>query len=214
MKITWSSRAALLFIAAVFLLPLVLAWLMYNKTIDFQPASTRNLGELVQPPVAVNWDGIVLAPWPGREDHGTQGSSVTEALNGHWVVLHVVPDLCQAPCIEAIRQLHQVYRASGRHQARIRIALLLNESAPSGAAWRPEAFSIAFRLLEYPRNGLRETLDRIAGMRSSPVESSGSTYLIDPLGNIMMFYEAGSDPNHLNKDLKRLLTWSKLDEQS
>jgi hypothetical protein len=41
----------------------------------------------------------------------------------------------------------------------------------------------------------------------------GSLYLLDPLGNIMMFYAAGFDPNDLKKDLKRLLTWSKLDEQ-
>jgi hypothetical protein len=40
----------------------------------------------------------------------------------------------------------------------------------------------------------------------------GSLYLLDPLGNIMLFYAAGFDPNDLKKDLKRLLTWSKLDE--
>jgi hypothetical protein len=40
-----------------------------------------------------------------------------------------------------------------------------------------------------------------------------SAYLIDTLGNIMMAYEAGADPNHLRHDVKRLLTWSKLDEQ-
>ena len=44
--------------------------------------------------------------------------------------------------------------------------------------------------------------------------ASGSTYLIDPLGNIMLFYAAGYDPNDLKSDLQRLLTWSKLDEQS
>jgi cytochrome oxidase Cu insertion factor (SCO1/SenC/PrrC family) len=38
-------------------------------------------------------------------------------------------------------------------------------------------------------------------------------YLIDPLGNIMMYYAADADPNHIRQDLKRLLTWSKLDEQ-
>jgi len=28
-----------------------------------------------------------------------------------------------------------------------------------------------------------------------------------------MYYAADADPNHIRKDLKRLLTWSKLDEQ-
>jgi hypothetical protein len=43
--------------------------------------------------------------------------------------------------------------------------------------------------------------------------TKGDIYLIDPLGNIMMYYAADADPNHIRKDLKRLLTWSKLDEQ-
>ena len=47
-------------------------------------------------------------------------------------------------------------------------------------------------------------------MNGGQVENS--VYLIDPLGNIMLFYAAGFDPNDLKKDLKRLLTWSKLDE--
>ena len=50
-------------------------------------------------------------------------------------------------------------------------------------------------------------------MKSIPQAGEGSTYLIDPLGNIMMSYAAGFDPNDLKRDLKRLLTWSKLDEQ-
>jgi cytochrome oxidase Cu insertion factor (SCO1/SenC/PrrC family) len=44
-------------------------------------------------------------------------------------------------------------------------------------------------------------------------KGKGRVYLIDPLGNIMMAYESGADPNHIRQDLKRLLTWSKLDEQ-
>jgi glutathione peroxidase-family protein len=40
-----------------------------------------------------------------------------------------------------------------------------------------------------------------------------TAYLIDTLGNIIMVYEAGAGPNHLRQDVKRLLTWSKLDEQ-
>ena len=39
--------------------PLVLAWLMYNGAIDFKPASTRNLGNLVQSPQPVSWAGLV-----------------------------------------------------------------------------------------------------------------------------------------------------------
>jgi hypothetical protein len=42
--------------------------------------------------------------------------------------------------------------------------------------------------------------------------STGSRFLIDPMGNIMMLYAAGFDPNDLKKDLKRLLKWSQQDK--
>ncbi len=42
---------------------------------------------------------------------------------------------------------------------------------------------------------------------------SDGIYLIDPPGNIMMYYTADADANHIRQDLKRLSTWSKLDEQ-
>ena len=62
-----------------------------------------------------------------------------------------------------------------------------------------------FHLISDPSGKLGARLEQAAG-------GKGSTYLIDPLGNIMMYYEAGADPNYLKQDLKRLLTWSKLDK--
>jgi hypothetical protein len=61
---------------------------------------------------------------------------------------------------------------------------------------------------------LWKALEQVAGQIDPPAPVQGSTYLIDPLGNIILFYAAEYDPNDLKKDLKRLLTWSKLDDQS
>jgi hypothetical protein len=106
-----------------------------------------------------------------------------------------------------------VHRASGRNQGRIRIALLLeNDSAPDTAA-ALKAIYPTFQLIANPGRELWNPLEEISQASLMPQPASGGTYLIDPLGNIMMYYAAGSDPNFLKKDLKRLLTWSKLDEQ-
>jgi hypothetical protein len=37
-------------------------------------------------------------------------------------------------------------------------------------------------------------------------------FVLDPAGNVILAYAAGFDPNHVNRDLKRLLTWSAQDE--
>jgi hypothetical protein len=111
--------------------------------------------------------------------------------------------------MEAIVGLRQVHRAAGRNQSRIRVALL-HDGREAG---RLQQLYDAFYLLESPGGELWRTLDSVASAAQPPARASGGSYLVDPLGNIMMFYAPGSDPNDLSRDLKRLLTWSKLDHQ-
>jgi hypothetical protein len=198
MKKRLSPRVALLIIAAMFILPLALAWLMYTGSIGYRPASTRNLGNLVEPPLPMSWS--TLAPAAGEPE-----SEAEPALDGHWVVLRKIPVPCEADCISAVTVLRQIHRAAGRQQDRIRIALLLPDEPPPALADKLNGIYPQFLVLEDPTGQLRETLQRAA--------ADGSDYLIDPLGNIMMSYASGYDPNDLKRDLKRLLTWSKLDEQ-
>ena len=123
MKPKFSPRLALLVIAGMFLLPLVLAWLMYSGTIEFQPSSTRNFGRLVEPPLPISWDQVTLA---GPE--GLAGPAI--AFEEHWVVLQAIPADCPEVCEQALIGIRQVHRASGRHQPRIRLALLLPDRFP------------------------------------------------------------------------------------
>lgn len=199
-----SPRVSLLIIASLFLLPLILAWLMYSGTIDYQPATTRNLGQLVTPPRAVKLSALSALPATGPS---------LEDLDEHWVVLHVVAADCGKDCLDAVAGLRQVHRAAGRNQSRVRLLLLL--PPVHGQEFEEQLLAIypSFTLAADPDDNLEPVLDEIAKKAEPPSPTAGGTYLIDPIGNIMMHYSAGSDPNHLKKDLKRLLTWSKLDEQ-
>lgn len=196
-----SPRITLLVIAAMFLLPLLLAWFMYSGTIEYKPAATRNLGNLVKPPVPLTWTDTRLISADG-EPFGL----TSEVFEEHWVILYPVGNNCAQNCLDEITALRQIHRASGRHQSRILIALLMQE--PENREMRDmldEIYS-SFYLLEDASGKTAEVLDQAA-------TADSAVYLIDPLGNIMMTYDSGSDPNHLKQDLKRLLTWSKLDEQ-
>jgi hypothetical protein len=194
-----SPRVALVVISSVFILPLVLAWLMFSGVIDYRPQSTRNRGSLVLPPVAVSWDGVYEAGAANDPGH---------VFDEHWLVLHAVPEPCDPACLEAIAGLRQVHLAAGRNRHRIRLALLHSGEDPVSL----QQIYASFHLLEDPAGGLRRTLESV-GSRFRPAKAArGATYLIDPHGNVMMFYAAGFDPNDLKTDLQRLLTWSKLDE--
>ena len=206
MKFRISPRLALVIIAAMFVLPLALAWLMYNGTIEFKPGTTRNLGELVRPAIPISWEeGIEPFDAASTEQAG-------QAFPEHWVILHAVAYPCAEPCIEAVTGIRQVHRASGRNQGRIRIALLLEDNIAPDTAAALKTIYPTFHLVTNPGRELWNPLEGISRASLAPQAAGGGTYLIDPLGNIKMYYAAGSDPNFLKKDLKRLLTWSKLDE--
>jgi len=189
-----SPRASLVIIAAIFLLPLLLAWFMYTGTIDYRPAATRNFGQLVEPPVPLNWtDALMLA---GGD---SPGLTADEAFSDRWVVLYPVPGPCLDDCLQAVTDLRQIHRAAGRQQARIRIALLLGEDGYGNLESTLRDTYSKFQLIRDPDGKLASALERAS-------VGPGAVYLIDPLGNIMMTYVEGADPNNLKRDLKRLLT--------
>ena len=196
-----SPRVSLVIIAAMFLLPLLLAWFMYNGTIAYKPAMTRNFGQLVEPPLPLDWKDASLIP-----GDGSPGAAAAEEFSRHWVILYRVADHCPESCLREVSALRQIHLAAGRNQDRIRIALLLQNDAGYQVESDLREMYPVFQLIGDPSGRIGTTLERTA---SGP----GAVYLIDPLGNIMMTYKGGADPNHLKQDLKRLLTWSKLDEQ-
>jgi len=195
----------------MFLLPLMLAWLMYSGALNFEPASGRNLGTLIKPPVLIDWHD--MNPVNQQKDTHSALTTAADELLEHWVILYPVPAICDAACQQRVSSLRQIHRAAGRHQSRVRLALLLDDTSTGETAEMLQAMYEKFTLIRDPVTNLRKALAAIPVGAPGISETTGGIYLIDPLGNIMMYYAADADPNHIRKDLKRLLTWSKLDEQ-
>jgi cytochrome oxidase Cu insertion factor (SCO1/SenC/PrrC family) len=222
MKFSISPRTALLVITAMFLLPLILAWLMYSGSVDYRPGSTRNLGTLIEPTLHIDWRRTIAMNSTQPAD--TPIGMAPDSLLEHWVVLHPVPAGCDAVCQKKVAALRQIHLATGRHQSRLRVALLLDESHSEETAQLLKSMYRKFTLIGDPEGILRRALAAVRPGDQGPIVTGNGTpedamatdgiYLIDPLGNIMMYYTADADPNHIRQDLKRLLTWSKLDEQS
>lgn len=184
-----SPRATLIGLTCLFLLPLVVAWLMYIGVIDYHPGETRNHGTLVNPPVTADFPEAF-----NRRD-----------LAGHWMLLYPLHPDCAEPCRSDIAGLRQVRRALGRDAERLRTVLVSDANADD--AWLRELSEIDTRasLVIDASGSLRAQLDAIEGGRG--------TYMIDPLGNIMMHYRPGTDANELRLDLERLLKYAKTDQQ-
>jgi hypothetical protein len=112
--------------------------------------------------------------------------------------------------MEQIAQLRQVHRALGRHQDRVRVALLSERPFSRQSASEFSAIYPEFKLLELPDAAFNGSLARVRELIPAPGEAA-PFYLVDPLGNIMMLYNTQDGPTRLSKDLKKLMAWSKLD---
>ncbi len=188
------ARWAFLGILALFVMPLVLAWLMYKGVVGAGPTATDNEGRLVIPTRPVDWADVEIDdPAPGAP-----------ALDGAWVILYPVADPCRPDCQERVTELGQVLRATGRHADRVRVALLLPQPGPTSGAEPIRETNPAAYHLRNASSAFSEAL-RQAGVGSP----RPSVYLVDPLGNIMMTYTEEDGMASLLQDLEKLLARSK-----
>jgi len=185
-KTTW-ARLQLLLIAAVFFGPLaVAAWMYYGG--DLRPESHTNHGALLRP--IVNVIGQLPA------------STIVKPGNRYWVLVYSNDDECDATCENALYTMRQSRQMLGKEMDRLLRVFLHGESSPDTVFLATEhAGLVTLRDIE-----LAALLDS-----KKPVTlAAGGYFLIDPLGNLVMYFEPGMDPSDMVEDIQRLLKLSRI----
>jgi cytochrome oxidase Cu insertion factor (SCO1/SenC/PrrC family) len=195
-------QITLLIIAMLFVTPLLVAMLMNSQWWGFQPASTTNLGQLVDPPRVL--DETLL-------EVGGPAENAAFSTRGKWTILYPVRLPCEAGCLTDVQDLRQIHRASGRHRESLAVMLLIPRGGTLSAAQELLQTYAEYHLARDASGAVTELLAGIGDLAQDGSPAAGQAFLVDPGGNIMMRYAPGFDPNHINKDLKRLLKWSKQD---
>ena len=185
------QRMTLIGIFALFIGPVILVMLMRSSWWQYQPATLKNHGQLIQPPVH-----LTLDRGPGGE--------------GKWLVLYVLDQPCEKKCIEHATALRQIHRAAGRRSEHLAIALLNKSWADSALRNRLESIYPEFELLTDPAATATKTLASINAevLNNSEDSNPVHTYVLDPRLNVILAYRVNSNPNDIHKDLRRLLKWS------
>jgi hypothetical protein len=185
------QQLTLLGIFALFFGPVLLVMLMRSSWWQYQPSGLKNHGHLVQPPVHL---------------------SLEQARNtdGKWLILHVLDQPCDQGCIEDVTALRQIHRAAGRNGEHLGVALLSNTQTDSELRVRLGAIYPEFSFLADSGHTALKTLENInMDLAKDDADSSDiHTYILDPMHNVILAYQANADPNDIHKDLKRLLKWS------
>lgn len=181
-----SGRLQLLLIAAVFFGPLIgAAWLYYEGD-SLQPETRANHGALLEP--IVNLHDLV------------PDSTVLE--NRAWLLLYADGAACAEDCRQALYTTRQSRLMLGKEMDRV-MRVFLHGAEP------PDTLFITAEhggLIAVQDDALRSVLDN----KKPRALAAGGYYLIDPHGNLVLYFGPDIDPRDMVDDMKRLLKLSRI----
>ncbi len=179
----------LLLIGLVFLGPLAFAAWLYFGGSALQPEGRTNHGELLQPIISL---GDALPP----------ESPLHAVYDDGWVLVHAEAGACADSCRGALYTMRQSRLMLGREMERLEWVLL-------HGAMQPDTVFLAEEhpgLITMQDDSLLQLLDN----KRPATLPAGGFFLIDPLGNLVMYFSPGLDPADMVEDIKRLLRLSRI----
>lgn len=195
------SRASLLVVVLLFTAPVLLAWMIFYVFPDWKPSSTTNHGQLVVP----------VQPLPAFRLTTLAGEEIDETwLRGKWTFVYIAAGECNEACVQQVFKIRQVRLTQGKNIDRLQRLMFWGTAGVSaGQQAELQRHFPGQAIVPLVANETQSLLDTFQVDGDSPF-SAGRIYLVDPLGNLMMFYEAGEEPRGMVKDLERLLKYSGL----
>jgi cytochrome oxidase Cu insertion factor (SCO1/SenC/PrrC family) len=175
----------------MFFAPLGFSFLLYYGQ-GWHPGGHVNRGELVQPARPLPMTALPLA---------SGGETDPQVLRRKWTVVYVRHGLCGDACMRHLYDTRQVRTALDRDMNRVQRLFIADADCCDMQKLRELHPDLIIVRAGPPVEPLLALL---------PAASSDRIYLVDPLGNLMMFYEPDSKPKGMLEDMKRLLRLSQI----
>jgi len=201
------QRRILIGLALLFFAPLGLSfYLYYGKS--WRPGGHVNAGELIEPPRPLPSLALPLAGAGAGAGAGS-GSGVRETapqfLKGKWTLLYVQHGRCDDECRRHLYDTRQVRLALDREMNRVQ-RVFIGDSDCCDLQELKAAHPDLIAIRASPADGpLLALLPNGEG-----AVNAHRVYLIDPLGNAMMFYAPDARSKGMLDDMKRLLRLSSI----
>jgi hypothetical protein len=209
------QRRILIGLALMFFAPLGLSfYLYYGKS--WRPGGRVNAGELIAPPRPLPALALPLAGTTATTSTSTSTTTSTttststsettpQFLKGKWTLLYVQHGRCDDECRRHLYDTRQVRLALDRDMSRVqRVFIGDGDCCDFGElkAAHPDLMVIRASAADEP---LLALLPKV-----SAAVNAHRVYLIDPLGNAMMFYAPAVKSKGMLEDMKRLLRLSSI----
>jgi hypothetical protein len=217
------QRRILIGVALIFFAPLGLSFYLYYGR-NWHPGGRVNAGELIDParplpslslPLAgagvaagagaATSAGTGVVSATGTAASGTSGQTSSQFLKGKWTLLYVQHGRCDDECRRHLYDTRQVRLALDREMHRVQRVFIGDRDCCDWTelqAAHPDLIAIRASAADDP-------LLALLPARADAVNSQ-RIYLIDPLGNAMMFYAPAVKSKGMLEDLKRLLSLSSI----
>ena len=190
----WQSRALVIVIALTAFIPFALAWYYANHPELIQ--RTSNYGSLIVPTRQLIHEELMAAPLGAVSD--------LAQVKGRWLLLQVSSGPCTDLCQETLHKTHQGWLMLNKEMPRVQRVLLVSPKTrvtDEPAILKDDAL-VTSGLMPEVFQALTSAIGR-------PI-SEGDLVLVDPLGNLVLWYDTGFDPYKMVKDLKHLLKASQI----
>jgi cytochrome oxidase Cu insertion factor (SCO1/SenC/PrrC family) len=197
-----SSRQALVLLGLIFLAPAFVAWVMHNSTEEgWKPEGTTNRGNLVHPARPLQLSADMMT---------NDDVSLQDYLQGKWTLLYIGDADCGDTCRNDLYKMRQVRVAQNENMKRVQSLFLLNADSVTdelASFLAQEHKDMTVVLLTATHAAAIAPQFQVD---ENPVMEAERVYIVDPLGNLMMYYLPDADARGMLKDLQKLLKYSKI----
>ncbi len=177
-----AGRRELVAILGIAILPFVIAGIAFlDFPVDQIPDTTKNQGTLVYPPVQVEF---------------------LQSKAKQWSLIQVVKEDCAEVCEQTLYLTRQARKALGKDAARVhRVSLSRSDLS--------ETFMNLIRN-EHKSMLVLVDAESVEQLLQITAEIDNMVFLMDPLGNIMMYFSPDKVGKPLMEDLRHLLRISRI----
>lgn len=209
------SRIKLGALLMLTIIPITLASFAFRASMESGSLfSTANKGYLIMPPADVAAldmrDEQGLLQFRSFEDRIDEIGDPEDYIPEPWLMVFATGRSCDTACMDRIYYLRQMHATLGRDTRRVRRYYLhtamddINSDVRSRFREDYPSMGLAFG----DRYRIEEQLAEADVMID--LETESYVFFVDPVGNVMMYYDSSHDITDIKDDLERLLSQSSL----
>lgn len=176
-----------LLLFTLFLMPFIVAMILYTKNPLWLHKKTVNKGILISSQVNLHQFKLI------------SDNTNLLAFTNHWFLFYLTTSSCQQVCQKNLHTMRQIIVALGKNSSRAKYGVILTNDKlfPHSVHINKDPKLLVYRVS-------KPELDKYFALLNMN-KTSDAYYLADPLGRIILYYPSDASGEDMYQDLSRLL---------